>query len=97
MKRYHDARDQRIINRNFKERQRMSKDRSVKFNIQRGRYRKKDAYDCGNVGCMICFWKRREAQSEGDASRNALLKRHMMPYSPSIAIGTVVSFFYVHR
>ncbi len=60
MKRYHDPRDQRIINRNFKERKRMLEIFSShsqtpnKFDTQRGRYRKHDAYDCGKPGCFLC-------------------------------------------
>jgi hypothetical protein len=64
MKRYHEAGDQRAIKRGLKERRRTSSvyrlaylspdDSFNKFETQRGRYRKKDAYDCGNPKCMLC-------------------------------------------
>jgi len=56
MKRYHEAGDQRAINRNFKERRRFVYDGSNpnKFATQKGRYRKRHALDCGNAKCMLC-------------------------------------------
>lgn len=29
-----------------------------KFDLQKGRYRKKDAFDCGNPGCVMCHYEK---------------------------------------
>lgn len=52
MKRYHE--EQHIIARNFKERLRMVRSFEGKWQEQRGRYRKRDAHDCGKTRCALC-------------------------------------------
>ena len=60
MKRFHEAGDQRAINRQFKERRRSLYYGSLgdiptsKFSTQKGRYRKRHALDCGKPQCKLC-------------------------------------------
>ena len=56
MKRYHD--EQHIIERHFRERLRFARG-TGKWQTQRGRYRKRDPYDCGNTRCGICHMDKR--------------------------------------
>jgi prepilin peptidase CpaA len=49
-----------------------------------------------NVLRLLCFWRRRKPQYVSDLTDSTRLQSHMMPYSPAIAIGTVVSFLLTH-
>ena len=63
MKRWHE--EENLINSRLKDRQRICrsvgsdgtiKEDTSKRSCQRGRYRKQDAYDCGNPQCGICHY-----------------------------------------
>ena len=63
MKRYHQ--EQRIINKQIKRRQGMRTSfisgqplPPTKWDTQRGRYRKKDAHDCGKTDCCLCHYEK---------------------------------------
>lgn len=72
MRRYHSQRDERIRRRNMSEHRRLVHDEDdnlpnmVNFSIimcpckgclNLGRFRKKDAYDCGKT-CLLCHWEK---------------------------------------
>jgi hypothetical protein len=56
MKRAHSQSDVAATNRNHKQRKFCMSQFAVPnaFTTQRGRYRKRDGFDCGNTQCMIC-------------------------------------------
>lgn len=82
MKRWHE--DEAVARREWRKHRRIHTERNKDYNLNRigedpfvvecdcddqiGRFRKKDAYDCGKAGCMVCashkFPKRQKSEKE---------------------------------
>lgn len=68
MKRFHDPKEERIMNRELGRRRSLVGHCETKRENQKGRYRKKDAYDCGKPGCKMChgdkIWDQKTIKDE---------------------------------